>query len=1084
MLTVYKASAGSGKTFTLAVEYISLLIRNPMDYEHILAVTFTNKATEEMKMRIISQLYGISKNLPDSQVYLEKVMEKTGCDADMVRQRAGIALHNLIHHYSYFRVQTIDAFFQTIFRNLARELDLTPNLRVDLDDKQIEELAVEELINSLDQKANVLKWIREYIDQNIHDDQSWNVVDKMKSFGMNIFKDFYKQHAKELDEKMQSEKFFNTFTKTLRQRMEAMQAALVKEAQAVAALLQQSGYDDAKYYKQGSKGVYGYVQKLSTKTAFDNQPPGSYVQGFLDHPAAWVKEPAATDFAVSELCPALIRFEEKRLQAWHDVESARLTLSHLNQLRLLHAVAATVDELCRDGNRFQLSNTQSLLHELMHDSDAPFIYEKMGAQLHHIMIDEFQDTGRVQWTNFKKLLDNCLATAGSHDLIVGDVKQSIYRWRSGDWKLLNDIASEFSESQLQEMPLTVNHRSEELVVAFNNAFFQEAVATTLQELRADHIDEADQLARAYQVKELVQEPFRKTGKGWIHVQLLSAKSDDDEAKEQLRDIIDQLLQRGVELNDIAILVRRNQEGEDIAAYLMAERPELTIVSNEAFRMDSSQAINIMVDALRLLLTPDNVVVRAQLVKSYQRFVLQTELTDTELLVSEHPEHYLPKAFTEQRSRLLTLPFLDLVDELYRVFSIAEIPHQSAYVCAFYDLLQQFMRDNTSSIDTFLKEWDDRLSSKTIQSDEANGIRIITLHKSKGLEFDHVIIPFCNWELERHDSIIWCSGERPAPYNELPLVPVTFSKNKMMGTVYEGDYKEEHLQNVVDNMNLLYVAFTRASKSLHIISKRMSDKQTKQGLKTQSRRGEVLQWVLPKVAERLSGYGPSYQEASSEDDTVCFQLGCMDTVVPRKDEPQTVRKVSDNVFLQPVVAHAIKMESFASSATFRQSNRSTEFVEGQDEQPTRRTTYIKLGNILHNLFSHIHTLDDITSRLQELELEGVIYDDELSREELIERIRHAVDNPLVKDWFSPRWLLHNECTILEKDPTTRQLREHRPDRVMSDGKTTLVVDFKFGMPRAEYEQQVKRYISLLRNMGADHVRGYLWYVLRNEVVEVE
>ena len=199
-LIVYKASAGSGKTFTLAIEYISLLINNPKSYENILAVTFTNKATEEMKMRILSQLYGISKKLPDSNNYLKMVMKKTGKSENEVIKNASIALSYLIHNYNYFRVQTIDAFFQSILRNLARELDLTANLRIDLNDRQVEEYAVEELIESLEQGDKVLDWIREYIDSNISEERNWNIIGEIKKFGMNIFKDFYKEHRKELDD--------------------------------------------------------------------------------------------------------------------------------------------------------------------------------------------------------------------------------------------------------------------------------------------------------------------------------------------------------------------------------------------------------------------------------------------------------------------------------------------------------------------------------------------------------------------------------------------------------------------------------------------------------------------------------------------------------------------------------------------------------------------------------------------------------------------------------------------------------------------------------------------------------------------
>ena len=215
-LTVYKASAGSGKTFTLATEYIRLLVENPQSYRNILAVTFTNKATEEMKMRILSQLYGIWKQLPESDNYLQNIQMKTGLAPNVISERAGLALNNLTHNYNYFRVETIDTFFQSVLRNMARELDLTTNLRIGLNDYQVEELAVDQLIEDLTTTDVMLQWILKYIMENISDDKSWNVIAQIKKFGQNIFKDYYKEVSITLEQKMGEAGFFENYTTCLR----------------------------------------------------------------------------------------------------------------------------------------------------------------------------------------------------------------------------------------------------------------------------------------------------------------------------------------------------------------------------------------------------------------------------------------------------------------------------------------------------------------------------------------------------------------------------------------------------------------------------------------------------------------------------------------------------------------------------------------------------------------------------------------------------------------------------------------------------------------------------------------------------
>ena len=1085
-LTVYKASAGSGKTFTLASEYITLVVKNPQDYKKILAVTFTNKATQEMKTRILSQLYGIAHKLPDSQAYYEQVLQKTGFPEQTIRENAAEALSLLTHHYNEFCVQTIDAFFQSVLRNLARELNLTANLRIDLNDEQVEAQAVDELINSLEEGEEVLSWIRDYIDKNIEDDKGWNVIGQIKDFGKNIFKDFYKDHKAELDNRFREESFFDDLITDLRRRRKESPKKVKEQAGKLLQKISDAGIDTSYFIK----GLYGYITKLVENEPTDEGPSANVLK-CLESPDNWLlkKCPAGEKERISAFISEswyddLLLLEQYRKECWKEYQSSNLTLKHLSQLRLLHAISGAVDEINKDTNRFMLSNTQSLLSTLMKDSDTPFVFEKMGAYLKHIMIDEFQDTSTIQWNNFRKLLDNCMAQIESHNLIVGDVKQSIYRWRQGDWKLLNNIEYDFSEEQIKIEPLETNYRSEENIIRFNNAFFTQAVIQTVKELESDDIKGAAQLIEAY--KEIEQKPRKDDGKGFVHIKLFpyDKKAVSEYYENVLNELVSnirELLNRGYKQKDIAILVRSKGVIQDIADKFQSEfGTDVSIVSDEAFQLDASLAVNVIIAALRLLTHPDDKLTESKLVKLYQQQVIQSDKDNNALFVDEGERElksFLPSGYVNKFDFLLRLSLVDLVDEIYSLFNLGSLEGQSAYVCTFYDTLNEYLRDHPADIDDFIEEWEDSLSSNTIQSDEVDGIRLITIHKSKGLEYDNVLIPFCDWGLEKTvGNTIWCPGDnKERPYGELPLIPIDFSK-KMIGTVFEDDYKEEHLQNTVDNMNLLYVAFTRAGKNLFITGKKASKTTfTKlQNGNTATDRSQIIQLVIDDLANELPG---ATIDDAGDKEAISFDFGTLLDCGQRVDK----EKSTENPFELTPKTHKLKIETFPHPVSFRQSNKSHDFINGEDIDPSDANRYIKVGNILHQLFSTILTEDDIEPRLKELEQEGVIYNDEVTSRELQNKIANALMNEKVKDWFSSRWKLFNECTILDYDKESGDIHEHRPDRVMTDEKEIIVVDFKFGKPREEYHEQVQRYMSLLMRMGYEKVSGYIWYVVRNEIV---
>ncbi len=1077
-LTVYRASAGSGKTFRLAVEFIKLLVSNPTEFRHTLAVTFTNKATQEMKARILTHLYGIWKRLDASESYFQIVRQETGLGEELIRQNAGRALRLILHSYSYFKVLTIDAFFQQVMRNLARELDLNANLRVNINDQQVEAKAIDEMIESLTPDSNVLNWITAYIEQNISEDKAWNVIDQIKEFGKNIFRDFYKKNANGLNKASEGDTFVNYRGKLYAIRQQALDD-LQKMGNDALKLIQDHGLSEADF-SNGKTGALSYFLKLATlnKDIFSDEILKKRIIDAMQDPSKWITAKNRGRGLESErIAPqlsALIEEDEKKRHKYvKDYKSAEATLKNLYQLRLLKNIADWVRAINRETGRFQLSDTQGVLHQVIEDQDAPFIYEKIGATLQHIMIDEFQDTGLMQWQNFKVLLDDCISHhPGS--LLVGDVKQSIYRWRDADWQLLNRIGSQFRPSQcrIDTESLATNRRSRRNIVEFNNHFFQEAVKLAYDG-RDNNPEGQQELESAY--ADVCQKVNERKGEaqGRIEIELLPPDNYQETTLEHLADIVTHLLEAGVKPSGIGILTRQNDKIQLIADYFQTHYPDIPLVSNEAFKLGASLAVNIIISAFRVLVDESDTLAKASLAKAWLTQIQHK--ADADLLLMRHRDELdevLPMGFSAlERYRLRTQPVGEAAETLFNVFSLNELTGQTAYLCAFFDQLHDFIGNTPATFSDVLKEWDENMSQASIESDDSNGIRMLTIHKSKGLEFDTVLMPFCDWKLEKDNTTLWCvPGE--APYNELPIVPVSFSEKSLRGSIYEQQYQQEHLLNMVDNLNLLYVAFTRPRRNLFVIGARKC-----KGSPRGAIRSYLIENCLPATAQQLEG---SQLVCGDNPDTgtECFGFGELSVAPEKKDESR-----NPNVFELPVKAHDVKLGSFDSHVKFLQSNRSRDFINDGDD--TDRSRYIQNGLILHELFSRIRTLDDVDKVLQSLESEGIIYGNGVCAEDLQSELRRQFNDPTVRDWFSGRWKLFNERTILfEEQPGDSEVEQPRPDRVMTDGHRVIVVDFKFGKPMKNHLVQVNRYMKLLSDMGYEQVSGFIWYVFHpRHIVEV-
>lgn len=1075
-LLVYKASAGSGKTFTLAVQYIRQLIEDPYSYRRILAVTFTNKATTEMKERILSQLYGIATSLKSSDGYLKEIMKTSDKSVDEIRKAADTALKNIIHDYSRFRIETIDSFFQSVMRNLARELELGANMTIELNNGDVLSDAVDSMIEKLDRMSPTLYWLLEYIEERIADDKRWNVSSEIKGFGRNIFDEAYIEKGVTLREKLKDTKFIPQYRKKLQEKRESILDTMKGFSEHFQEILKANGLNPTDL-KNGARGIGSYFNKIASGKLSDDVR-NTTVEKCLEGAENWTtKTSPYKDTIISLANQVLIRIlndaENTRMTSNKVLNSCDMSLRYLNNLQLLMRIDSEVREQNLNHNRFLLSDTNALLHSIIREGDASFVYEKIGTTIDTVMIDEFQDTSRMQWENFHLLLEESLAQKEG-SMIVGDIKQSIYRWRNGDWKILAGLDKDRS-FRLNSKTLDTNWRSEANIIAFNNDIFTSACRVLNERYKGDEGEDCTQLLDAY--SDVRQKTSKVTKEGYIKLSFLKNSEEHpyaDTTMELLAEEVDSLVKKGVRVNDIAILVRKNKSIPAIADYFDKNTP-YRVVSDEAFRLDASLAVCMLIDGLRYISEPTDRIACARLAVAYQKEILKKDVDYNTVLLNS-VEDYLPAEFRLMLPEMSLMPLYELLEKLFVIFRMDMIEEQDAYLCAFYDTVTEYMQNNSSELTSFLTYWNETLYARTIPSGEISGIRILSIHKSKGLEYHTVLLPFCDWKMENetNNHMLWCKiNEADAdkePFCELDLTPVNYS-SAMAESYFSDSYREERLQLWVDNLNLLYVAFTRACKNL-IVWCKDEKKDTVSRLLRES-------IDCMKDIEMICNTTELEEEeevSEGSDEPIVYEYGEICISGDKKKSDTTNRLVA-----VPEAVN-VKIESLETEIDFKQSNRSADFIRGdEDEEENLRSQYIRQGQLLHTLFASIDTREDLPSAIERLLFEGVIESAEKA-EEIRKVAERALSLDEVKDWYSGEWTLYNECSIIYNDEQGK-MQTRRPDRVMMKDDEVVVVDFKFGKKKPEYSTQVREYMFLLSEMGYTDIKGYIWYVYSGELENV-
>jgi ATP-dependent helicase/nuclease subunit A len=1056
--TIYRSSAGSGKTRTLAREYLKLALRYRAHYfKHILAVTFTNKATQEMKDRILAYLDEFASGKPGDLA--EELQSELKLDALTFQQYAQEAQSAILHEYSHFSISTIDAFFQKVIRSFTREAGLAGDYRLEIDQEAVLEEVIDNLIDELGNNPELTEWVVEFAKENLENEKSWDVRTSLMDFSKEIFREEFKTIENDVVTKTSGSRYFRELQRSLTKVRSGFLRAVVQPAKKALTILGQQPWDqsDIAYGKQS--GLYTFlIEAASLKRVKDLKEPKPKIHTFATDPGFWPskKTPHAgliRSVAESQLAPLLREIIEQYHTGLPDALSAEVALQNLYVFGLVADISRKLREYKSENNLMLLADAPKFLNGVIAESDTPFIYEKVGSFYKHYLIDEFQDTSGLQWKNFLPLLLNGL-DQGLPSLVVGDVKQAIYRWRGGDLNLLHQtVERNIGAERVNIQNLNSNYRSTPAVVDFNNEVF--AAAAKIVSAETGH----SLSSSAY---EDVAQRAPRDGDGYVDVRFLLDEKDGRRWKEKALDqipvMLEQLQEKGVRLKDIAIIVRKNEEGQDVINHLLRYKLSdnakpgfrYDVVSGESLRLDTAATVNLLEGAMKYLLNPDDDIARAQLAFEFARLFHPGRKPTEVFAVTNQSifESFLPSSFTSEKSTLKKLPLFELTETLIGIFELGHFKGELPYLQSFQNLVLDFFTRERNDLGAFLEWWEVNKKKKSLPvSDQVDAAQIVSIHKSKGLQFRYVLIPFCSWSFD-HDTWrapnLWVKSDVPL-FKDAGYVPVRYGQ-VLDKTHFSDAYREEFVRTYLDNLNLLYVALTRAEKGLVIFAPDPDNPHQKRNV------GNLLYESI-RQSEKFNG---SF-------DTAAMRL-VVGSVVP-EDASTATTDESLSVTLENY-----SVSPWRQKLIIRKS--AGDFFKGDDS----RRKKINYGIHIHAVLSRITTAADIPMVLKDLEMEGMITTGENGS--LAAQLDVLMRDARIASWFNGEWTVKTEVPILLPDGS-----ENRIDRLMICERRAVVVDFKTGEPVKADQKQVQEYINILRRMNFPEVEGYLLYIRTGELISI-
>lgn len=1018
----------------LVRKYLQQVFESPGDYRRILAVTFTNKAADEMKGRILAELDVLDKT-PQLSKHLEFFKDYFRQTDQWVQKVAGRIKSQMLHDYTRISVGTIDSFFQQVLRSFARESGLSSNFQVELDTDLVLEKFSQYIFSEATTTNQLMNWLVEWVNERMDNKETWHKLETdLVRLGHELLKeDILASFVSDISfvpspDEISQLKIF------CRRTIKDFNDSRAKIAGQAAGIINNSSFTIADFSHKMA-GPAGFLLKLSDA----KDGPGPRAIESLNDPDKWVgkKSPARAGIT-DNLYPDLNRLMDQALRLYHEnatlFNSARAVNRNLYALGFASFLFEYFRVYLNDNNQLLLSITQPLVNQIIGDNPSPFIYEKTGTYYNHFLIDEFQDTSDLQWKNFKPLIVDSLS-AGGLSLIVGDIKQSLYRWRNSNWRLLHQkavIDLKAFESVFE--PLDRNQRSRNSIIDFNNLIFSNLPAIIAEKLDLPTITEELKVgAQSDIIRQVFNQSNQKYGlmadlEGRVEVRFLNQTDKADDWNEKLaRDlpqiVEDLLVNKGYKQEDITFLVRRNADADKITSILSHSGNNWTFISSDVFKIGNSPVIKMILNAMRFMANPPQILYRDLFL--WDAFVRshsgETPVPGFQSAEQEHFQLFMDSVINDD--------LLTITDEMILFYNLDQNENDLAYIFQFRDQVKSCMKKGISHLDGFLMWWDASGHKQMLASESlGSSMRIMTIHKAKGLSSPVIIIPYCNWEFDHsatHAPWLWVSTDG-TPFSQVKMIPVRYDSS-LEKSFFANSYVSEKIDTYLDNLNLLYVAFTRAIDALIVFCPYGS------GFKT--------------VADALYA---------------CLNKNLMDGAVFKMGNSDFANQKSTNTDIQEI---HLTTPMITGKLKSRISHRVDDELVGT-----------RFGKNVHHILETVQSKEDLAESISRSIISGYFSPEEARAVEA--RITQLFHIPEVEDWFSGNWEILNEAGILVPG-----FGERRPDRVMIQEGKVVVIDYKTGVQEPKHEKQVESYMKLLSSMGYQKVRGYLLYIDAEILAEV-